>query len=30
VLATAHGICIGHRAMHRLFDDTPAYTAPEG
>lgn len=30
VAKTAHGICIGHRAMHLLFDDTPAYSPPEG
>ncbi|HWH24677.1 MAG TPA: hypothetical protein VNW68_07285, partial [Candidatus Limnocylindria bacterium] len=30
VLGTAHAICIGHRAMHLLFDDAPAYSAPEG
>jgi hypothetical protein len=29
-LGTAHGICIGHRAMHLLFDDSPAYASPEG
>ncbi|MBW3555744.1 MAG: hypothetical protein KY454_02280 [Actinobacteria bacterium] len=23
-------ICIGHRAMHLLFDDEPGYTGPEG
>jgi hypothetical protein len=23
-------ICIGHRAMHLMFNDTPAYTGPEG
>jgi hypothetical protein len=23
-------ICIGHRAMHLLFNDTPEYTGPEG
>ncbi len=23
-------ICTGHRAMHLLFDDAPAYAAPEG
>ncbi|MDP9405450.1 MAG: hypothetical protein M3O86_02455 [Actinomycetota bacterium] len=23
-------ICVGHRAMHLLFDDAPAYTGPEG
>lgn len=30
VLRTAAAICIGHRAMHLLFDDAPAYAAPEG
>ena len=30
VLGTAHGVCIGHRAMHLLFDDPPAYSPPEG
>ena len=30
VLGTAHGVCIGHRAMHLLFQDAPAFTAPEG
>ncbi len=30
VLRTAHGVCTGHRAMHLLFGDPPAYTAPEG
>jgi hypothetical protein len=30
VLGTAHAICIGHRAMHLLFNDTPAFAAPEG
>jgi hypothetical protein len=30
VLGTAAGICIGHRAMHLLFDDPPAYSPPEG
>lgn len=30
VLGTASGVCIGHRAMHLLFGDPPAYTAPEG
>jgi hypothetical protein len=29
-LGTAHGVCIGHRAMHLLFDDPPAYAPPEG
>jgi hypothetical protein len=27
---TASGICIGHRAMHLLFDDTPEYTGDDG
>lgn len=26
---TASAICIGHRAMHQLFADTPAYGGPE-
>jgi hypothetical protein len=26
---TASGICIGHRAMHLLFNDEPNYTGPE-
>lgn len=30
VLGSAHGICIGHRAMHLLFDDPPGYTGVEG
>ena len=30
VLGTAHGVCIGHRAMHLLFGDSPAYSPPEG
>ncbi len=30
VLGTAAGICIGHRAMHLLFNDDAAYTGPEG
>jgi len=30
VLGTAHGVCIGHRAMHLLFGDPPAYSPPEG
>ncbi len=30
VLGTAAGICIGHRAMHLLFNDRPEYAAPEG
>ncbi|HWH44785.1 MAG TPA: hypothetical protein VNT32_08635, partial [Thermoleophilaceae bacterium] len=29
-LGTAHAVCIGHRAMHLLFDDAPAYSPPEG
>jgi hypothetical protein len=27
---TATAICIGHRAMHLLFNDTPEYTGDEG
>jgi hypothetical protein len=27
---TASAVCIGHRAMHNLFNDTPEYTGPEG
>ena len=30
VLGTAAAVCIGHRAMHQLFEDAPAYAAPEG
>jgi hypothetical protein len=30
ILGTASAACIGHRAMHQLFDDAPAYAAPEG
>ena len=30
VLGTAYGICTGHRAMHLLFGDPPAYSPPEG
>ena len=30
VLGTAKAICIGHRGMHQLFSDLPAYAAPEG
>jgi hypothetical protein len=30
VLGTAHGVCIGHRAMHLLFNDAAAYDPPEG
>ncbi len=30
ILRTAYAVCIGHRAMHQLFDDAPAYAAPEG
>jgi hypothetical protein len=30
VLRTASAVCIGHRAMHLLFNDAPAYSAPEG
>jgi hypothetical protein len=28
-LEQASGVCIGHRAMHLLFNDTPEYTGPE-
>jgi hypothetical protein len=27
---TASSVCIGHRAMHLMFDDTPEYTGDEG
>ena len=27
---TVSAFCLGHRAMHLLFDDPPAYTGPEG
>ncbi|MBA2240188.1 MAG: hypothetical protein H0W09_02920 [Solirubrobacterales bacterium] len=27
---TVHGLCTGHRAMHLLFGDPPAYSSPEG
>ncbi len=27
---TVSALCIGHRAMHRLFGDAPAYSPPEG
>jgi len=27
---TASAICIGHRAMHLMFDDTPEYTGADG
>jgi PA domain/LVIVD repeat len=27
---TASGVCVGHRAMHLLFSDDPAYTGPDG
>ena len=27
---TVSAICVGHRAMHLLFDDPPAYAPPEG
>jgi hypothetical protein len=27
---TASAVCIGHRAMHLIFSDTPEYTGPEG
>ncbi len=30
ILRTAHAVCLGHRAMHELFDDPAAYAAPEG
>jgi len=30
VVGTAKGVCIGHRGMHQLFSDPPAYAAPEG
>lgn len=30
IRGTASAICIGHRAMHLLFADTPAYSGPEG
>jgi hypothetical protein len=29
ILGTAPSICIGHRAMHLLFNDTPEYTPAE-
>jgi len=29
VLGIASGVCIGHRAMHLLFNDTPEYTPVE-
>jgi len=29
IAGTAAGLCIGHRAMHQLFDDPPSYTGPE-
>lgn len=29
VAGTASGVCIGHRAMHQLFNDPPAYTGPD-
>jgi hypothetical protein len=28
--ATASAICVGHRAMHLMFNDTPEYTGAEG
>ena len=28
-LGTASGICVGHRAMHLLFDDVPSYVGAE-
>jgi hypothetical protein len=30
VRGTASGLCIGHRAMHLLFNDTPEYTGTDG
>ena len=30
VAGTAVGLCIGHRAMHLLFNDAPEYSPPEG
>ncbi len=30
IAGTAAAICIGHRAMHLLFGDAPAYSPPEG
>lgn len=30
VLGTAKAVCLGHRGMHQLFSDPPAYAAPEG
>jgi hypothetical protein len=30
VLGTARGVCIGHRAMHVLFNDAPSFSGPEG
>lgn len=29
VLGIASGICIGHRAMHQLFDDEPNFSGPD-
>jgi len=29
-VVTASAVCIGHRAMHLLFGDAPAYSPPEG
>jgi hypothetical protein len=29
-LETAHAVCVGHRALHLLFNDPPAYEGPEG
>ncbi len=30
IAGTAASLCIGHRAMHQLFNDPPAYSPPEG
>ena len=30
ILGTAYAVCLGHRAMHELFNDPAAYAAPEG
>jgi hypothetical protein len=29
VLGTASAVCVGHRAMHNLFNDAPAYTGAD-
>lgn len=29
VLGIASGICVGHKAMHDLFNDAPAFTGPD-